>query len=120
MKTLPLISLVLFSLSLYGASMGSSVIVPVQEHMKYTFGNHKNHPVQKLEERQYLRSLASMDEMQIKNKLSSQGYVISTIKLRDVASELVYQVYATDTSAKSLRLSVDPTNGSILKTEPLQ
>ncbi|WP_310439162.1 PepSY domain-containing protein [Sulfuricurvum sp.] len=120
MKALPLISLALVSLSLYGTSIDSSVNVPTQEHLKYTFGNHKNHPVQKLQERQYLRSLAPMDEMQIKNKLSSQGYVISTIKLRDVASELVYQVYATDTSAKSLRLSVDPTNGSILKTEPLQ
>lgn len=119
MKTLAFFFLTLCSLSLYGA-MGSSVTVPTKEHLKFTFGNHKNHPVQKLEERQYLRSIAPMNEIQIKTKLSSQGYLSSDIKLRDVASELVYQVYATDVQKKSLKLFVDPSNGAILKMESIQ
>ncbi|MDD2782203.1 hypothetical protein [Sulfuricurvum sp.] len=119
MKTLAFLALILCSLSLYGA-MGSSVMVPTQEHLKFTFGNHKNHPVQKLEERQYLRSIAPMNELQIKHKLSLEGYVASNIQLRDIASELVYQVHATDVQKKSLKLFVDPSNGAILKMESIQ
>ena len=37
----------LCSMALF-ASVGSSVKVPTTEHLKYTFGNHKKHPVQKL------------------------------------------------------------------------
>jgi hypothetical protein len=39
MKLIFFVFLVLFSLSLYGA-MGSSVSIPTQQHLKYTFGNH--------------------------------------------------------------------------------
>lgn len=119
MKLTPFISLAFLSISLYGA-MGSSVSVPTQEHLKYTFGNHKNHPVQKMEERQCYQSIAPMKEEEIRDHLSSQKYIVRDIKLRDIASELVYQIYVTDTNAKLLCLYVDPTNGSILKTEPLQ
>jgi uncharacterized membrane protein YkoI len=111
--------LILFSLSLH-ASMGSSVNIPAREHLKYAFGNHKNHPAQKIEEAQYYRSLAKMDEIQIKKHLVAQGYVIHDIELRDIASELVYHVYVSNESAKRFVLYVDPTNGSILKTEPLK
>ncbi len=114
-----IVSLSICSITLF-ASIGSSVKVPTPEHLKYTFGNHKNHPIQKLEERQYLRSIAPMNEMQIKTKLSTQGYVSSDIQLRDIASELVYQVYAADAQKKSLKLFVDPANGSILKIEPIK
>lgn len=119
MKIVSLMSIASLSLTLYGA-MGSSISVPAKEHMKYTFGNHKNHPVQKLEERQYLHSLAPMSEILIKNKLSTQGYIVNDIQLRDITRELVYQVNATDAAAKRLRLFVDPSNGAILKMEPLQ
>jgi hypothetical protein len=119
MKLTPLVSLTFLSLSLYGA-MGSSISVPPQEHLKYTFGNHKNHPVQKMEERQYYKSIAPMKEEEIRNHLSSKGYSVRDIKLSDIASELVYQVWVRDTTSKSLKLYVDPANGSILKTEPIQ
>jgi len=111
--------LIVFSLSLY-AGMGSSVNIPAREHLKYAFGNHKNHPVQKIEEAQYYRSLAKMNEIQIREYLSSQGYLIHNIQLRDIASELVYHIHASDKSAKRFVLYADPTNGKILKTEPLQ
>lgn len=106
-------------MSLYGA-MGSSVTVPTQEHMKYTFGNHRNHTVQKLEEKQYYKSMASMNEEDIRNHLSEEGYRVRSVKLRDISSELVYQVYATDAAEKDSKLYVDPANGSILKMEPIQ
>ncbi|MFZ2891200.1 PepSY domain-containing protein [Sulfuricurvum sp.] len=114
-----LIFLTCFSFSLY-AAMGSSVSVPVQKHLKYTFGNHKNHPVQKLEEDRYLHSLVSMNEEEIKYKLSAQGYVVTGIEIRNIVREVVYQVYATDIAAKKIRLFVDPSNGLILKMEPIQ
>ena len=110
--------LILFSLSLH-ASMGSSVTIGAREHLKYAFGNHKNHPAQKIEEAQYYRSLAKISDAQIKELLSSQGYVIHKIQLRDIASELVYQVHTSDKSAQRFVLYVDPTNGSILKMKPL-
>lgn len=119
MKLFPFITLACFSLSLY-ASMGSSISVPVREHLKYTFGNHKNHPVQKLEERQYLRSLAPISENEMKNKLSLAGYVLSSIKLCDRERELLYQASVTDNTGKKLRLFIDPANGSILKMESLK
>lgn len=119
MKFIPFVSLVLCSLSLYGA-MGSSVRVPTQQHLKYTFGNHRNHSVQTLEEAQYYQSIAPMKEEEIRTHLSNQGYVVQTIKLRDIVAELVYQVNVTDTAAKHFRLYVDPSNGSILKTEIIQ
>lgn len=111
--------LILFSLSLY-ANTGSSVSIGTREHLKYAFGNHKNHPAQKIEADQYYRSLAKIDEIQIKKHLVAQGYIIHNIELRDIASELVYHVRASNESAKHFLLYVDPTNESILKTEPLK
>lgn len=119
MKLIPFVSLALFSLSLYGA-MGSSVSVPTQQHLKYTFGNHRNHPVQTMEENHYYKSIAPMSEENVRDHLSNQGYSVQRIALRDIASELVYQVYVRDNTAKNLKLYVDPSNGSILKTEVLQ
>lgn len=118
MKLTPFVSLTFFSLSLYGA-IESSVSVPAQKHLKYTFGNHRNHPFQKMEERQYYKSIAPMKEEEIRDYLSSQGYSVRSIKLRDISSKLVYQVHVTDATAKDLKLYVDPTNKSILKMEPL-
>lgn len=103
-----------------GASIGSSVKVPTAEHMKYTFGNHKKHPVQKLEKERFLRSIAPLNQDAIQVSLESKGYTIERIELQDLASELVYQVYAMDAQSKSLKLFVDPAHGSILKMELIQ
>lgn len=119
MKLITLVFISFFSLSVYGA-MGSSVTIPVREHLKYTFGNHKNHSVQKAEEKQYYKSIAPMKEEAIRAKLIEEGYSIRSVELRDIVSELVYQVYATDNSEKNLKLYVDPSNGSILKRETIQ
>jgi len=119
MKFIPFVSLSLVSLSLYGA-MGSSITIPVQEHLKYSFGNHRNHTVQKKEEKQYYKSMAPMSDEDIRNHLSGEGYSVRSIKLRDIAYELVYQVYVTDNTSKSLKLYVDPANGSILKEEIIE
>lgn len=117
--TMKLFVLLLTTLSLYG-SMGSSTIVPTQEHIKFTFGNHKNHPVQKQEERRYLEGLASIKEKDIRTLLAQQGYAVSQVRLRDIASELVYEAYAADTAQQRLRIYLDPKNGSILKMEEVQ
>lgn len=119
MNALSFVALAILSCSLYGA-MGSSTSVPAREHFKYTFGNHKNHPVQKLEEQQYLRSLASMSEGELRNKLIAQGYEVRGIELRDMVSELVYQADVINTSKQHLRMYIDPSNGTILKTEKIQ
>jgi hypothetical protein len=111
-----MVGLSLCSMALF-ASMGSSIKVPTQEHLKYTFGNHKNHPVQKMEASQYYRSIAPMEAEDIRRHLSERGYSVRGIQLRDIASELVYQVYVKDGAAKRLRLYVDPSTGSVLKTE---
>lgn len=111
-------ALLLSSLALH-ASVGSSVQVPPQQHIKYTFGNHKNHPVQKLEEKRYFRSLAPLSEKDVRGRLNHSGYTISHIELRDVSSELIYQVYATAPTQQRLKLAVDPTTGIILQSEPL-
>lgn len=119
MKHVFFVFLTFFSLSLYGA-MGSSVTIPSQEHMKYTYGNHRNHVVKSMERHQYYESMAPMKEENIRKHLLQQGYSVRGIELRDIASELVYQVYAMDATAKDIKLYVDPANGSILKMEPLQ
>lgn len=119
MKTILVLFLVMYSLSLY-ASMGSLVMVPTSEHMKYAFGNHKNHPAQKQEEVRYLKSLAPMDSGAIQKHFTQQGYNVMHIKLRDIASELVYEIYAIDATKKSVRLYADPKNGSVLKMENIQ
>ncbi len=59
MKIIPFLSVSLLSLSLY-AAIGSSVRVPTEEHLKYTFGNHKNHPIQKIEAQRYYHSLGCL------------------------------------------------------------
>lgn len=118
MKKIPFFSLLTLSISLYGA-MGSSVTVPLREHQKYTFGHPRNQAVNAMEKRQYYKSIAPMKEEDIRNDLSSQKYSVRSIKLRDIHSELLYEVYASDTSVKCLQLYVDPSNGSILRTEPL-
>ena len=116
MKVLPIIAIAaVVSLSLYGA-MESSVKVPIREHQKYTFVNHKNHFVMKMEEEHYLRSLAPMSKSEIRKTLQSRGYEIHSIKLRDIASELVYEAQITDADKKSSIVHVDPQNGMILKT----
>lgn len=119
MKALSLVVLAMLSCSLYGA-MGSSISVPVREHLKYTFGNHKNHPVQKREEQQYLRSLAPMSEGELRNRLIAQGYEVRRIELRDIVSELVYQADVIHASKQHLRVYADPGSGTILKTEKIQ
>ncbi|MDD2829625.1 MAG: PepSY domain-containing protein [Sulfuricurvum sp.] len=119
MKRIIFIYLTCLSLSLYG-TMGSSVTIPTQEHMKYAFGNHRNHLVKSMKEHQYYKSMAPMNEEDIRKHLSNEGYGVRSIKLRDIASELVYQVYATDVTAKDIKLYVDPANGLILKMEPIQ
>lgn len=111
-----MVGLSLCSAALF-ASIGSSIKVPTQEHLKYTFGNHRKHPVQKMEETRYYQSIAPMKEEDVRKHLSERGYSVRSIRLRDIASELVYQVYVTDNTAKRLRLYVDPSTGSILKTE---
>lgn len=119
MKLSAFFSLTLFSFSLYGA-MGSSVNIPIQEHLKYSFDNQRNAPYKNMEKNQYYKSMAIMKEVDIRMHLSNDGYNVHNIKLRDIARELVYQVYVTDNSAKDLKLFVDPSNGSILKMEPIQ
>lgn len=103
-----------------GASIGSSVKVPMTEHMKYTFGNHKKHPVQKLEKERFLRSIAPLSEDAVQISLESKGYSIERIELRDIASELVYEVYAKTAAADHVKLYIDPANGSLLKNELLK
>ncbi|OYZ62541.1 MAG: hypothetical protein B7Y17_04205 [Sulfuricurvum sp. 24-42-5] len=119
MKKAPFFSLFFLSLSLYGA-MGSSVTVPWREHDKYTFGHPRNQAVHLMEKRQYYKSIAPMKEEDIRNHLTSQGYEVRGIQLRDIVSELVYEVYVTDSTATKLKLYVDPANGSILRMEPIQ
>lgn len=119
MKAIPLLSLVFVSFALQ-AAMGSSVEVPVREHVKYTFGNHNDHPVQKEEEERYLQSLAPMKGEEIRNRFVRQGYAVSHMQLRDISSELVYEVYATDTAKNRIKIYADPKTGSILKTEKIQ
>ncbi|MBN2870275.1 MAG: PepSY domain-containing protein [Campylobacterales bacterium] len=113
------ISVLLLSSLVLHASVDSSVQVPPQQHLKYTYGNHKNHPVQKLEERRYFRSLAPLSEEDVRSRLNHSGYTISRIELRDVSSELIYQVYATSPTQQRLKLAVDPATGVILHSEPL-
>ncbi|MDP3266297.1 MAG: PepSY domain-containing protein [Sulfuricurvum sp.] len=119
MKKAPFFSLFFLSLSLYGA-MGSSVTIPLREHDKYTFGHPRNQAVHEMEKRQYYNSMAPMKKEDIRNHLSSQGYSVRGITLRDIHSELAYEVYVSDSSGKRLLLYIDPSNGSILRTEPLQ
>lgn len=119
MKKAPFFSLFFLSLSLYGA-MGSSVTIPLREHDKYTFSHPRNQAVYEMEKRQYYNSMAPMKKEDIRNHLTSQGYEVRGIQLRDIVSELVYQVYVTDSTATKSKLYVDPSNGSILRTEPLQ
>jgi len=119
MKAIPLLSLVFVSFALQ-AAMGSSVEIPVREHVKYTFGNHNDHPVQKEEEERYLQSLAPMKGEEIRNRFVRQGYAVSHMQLRDISSELVYEVYATDTAKNRIKIYADPKTGSILKTEKIQ
>lgn len=116
MKTILLLQLTFFPFALYSA-MGSSVQVPVREHMKYTFGNHKNHPIQKQEERRYLASLAPLKEEDIRVNLIQNGYGIDGLRLRDIASELVYEAFVSDKQGARLTLYIDPANGSILHKE---
>lgn len=97
------------------ASLGSSVKVPTAEHLKYTFGNHKKHPVQKLEKERYLRSLAPLTNENIQKSLEDKGLAVSKVELKDVASELVYEVYAKSNTAQKLKLYVDPASAAILK-----
>ena len=73
-----------------------------------------------MEKNQYYKSIAPMTEEEIHNHLSTEGYSVRGIKLRDIASELVYQAYVTDTAAQDYKLYVDPSNGSILKMEPIK
>lgn len=119
MRLLPYLSSIFLSLSLYGA-IGSSVTIPVQEHLKYTFGNYRNHMIKSVEEYQYYKSMAPLNEYDIRKQLTHQEYDVHGIKLQDIASELVYQVYASDASGKNFKLFVDPANGSILKIERIQ
>jgi hypothetical protein len=119
MKARPLIVLAFLSLSLYGA-MGSSVSVPTREHLKYTFGNHKNHPVQKQEEERYLRSLAPLKQAEIMDRLKVGGYETERIELRDMASELVYQVHALKNTGEKFMLYVDPSDARVLKSESIR
>lgn len=114
MIVLSLCTVVLF------ASIGSSIKVPTQEHLKYTFGNHKNHPVQKMEESQYYQSIAPMNKEAVRSHLSGEGYRIWSIQLRDIASELVYEVDVTISAVERAKLYVDPLNGSVLKKEVLK
>lgn len=119
MKIFFVFSLVICSLSLY-ASMGSSIVVPSAEHIKYTFGNHKNQPVQRMEEARYLNSLAPLSKEKIQTLLEEKGYTVKRIVLKDIASELVYEVYGDTRSSKRLKLYIDPANAAILKQEPMQ
>ncbi len=112
-------ALLLSSLALH-ALAASSVQVPTQQHLKYTFGNHKNHPVQKLEEKRHLRSLAPLSEEDVETRLKEEGYTVHRIELRDLSSELIYQVHATSSARQQLRLIIDPATGAILKSESLQ
>lgn len=104
----------LCSMALF-ASVGSSVKVPTSEHLKYTFGNHKKHPVQKLEKERYLRSLAPLTNENIQKSLEDKGFTVSKVEIKDVASELVYEVYAKSNTAQKLKLYVDPANATVLK-----
>ncbi len=116
MKSVAIISLAFGALSAY-AAMGSSVSVPVQEHMKYTFGNHREHPVQQLEEDRYLHSLAPMDAQKVRISLEKNGYSVETIKLRDIRSELVYEADVTDAKNSRIRVYADPATGAVLKKD---
>lgn len=118
MKKAPFSFLIFLSVSLY-AAMGSSVTVPVFEHDKYTFGHPRNQAVHLMEKRQYYQSIAPMKEEDIRNLLSSQEYRVRSIKLLDIHSELVYEVYVSESSLKRLRLYVDPSNGSILRKDDI-
>lgn len=97
------------------ASVGSSIKVPTAEHLKYSFGNHKKHPVQKLEKERYLRSLSPLSNENIQKSLEDKGFTVSKVELKDVASELVYEVYAKTNTAQKLKLYVDPANAAVLK-----
>jgi len=57
---------------------------------------------------------------EIRNRFVRQGYAVSHMQLRDISSELVYEVYATDTAKNRIKIYADPKTGSILKTEKIQ
>lgn len=97
------------------ASVGSSIKVPAAEHLKYTFGNHKKHPAQKLEKERYLRSLAPLNNESIQKSLEDKGYIVSKVELKDIASELVYEVYAKSNTMQYVKLYVDPVSAVVLK-----
>jgi len=119
MKAFPVILFVTFAFSLHSTT-GSSVRIPVNEHLKYSFGNHKNHPVQKQEEQRYLRSLATMNETDIRAQLHSMGYEVHSLTLRDIATELLYQANVSNKTKEKFTVYLDPKNGTILKTERSQ
>lgn len=117
MKIISFVSLL--SMALYGA-IGSSVKVPAAEHLKYTFGNHKNHPIQKIEAQRYYHSLAVLDDHQIREKLSAMGCKVSSLTLSDIVFELLYVAKVSDKSGEKMKLYLDPSTGTILKSEALR
>lgn len=111
-KILLFLSLLSVTLS---ASIGSSINIPTAEHLKYTFGNHKHHPVQKMEKERYLRTFAPLSMEQIQKSLEAKGYTVTKAELKDIASELVYEVYAKSSSTNALKLYIDPKTAAVLK-----
>lgn len=99
------------------ASLGSSIKVPAAEHMKYLFGNHRFNPIQKLEEKRYLHSLSPLHVDDIQKEMENKGFQNVRIELKDVASELVYEVYADSNDNHRLKLYIDPQNATVLKEE---
>jgi hypothetical protein len=114
--------LITFSLCsfVHSGTIDSSLKIPTHEHLKYTFGNHKNHPVQKQEEQQYLRALAPMSEEDIRTKLRTQGYNVHSLTLRDQASELIYQAQVSEGETNPKIVFINPKTGTILKTKEQQ
>lgn len=98
----------------YGA-VGSSVQVPEREHLKYTFGNHKHHPTMKLEAQRYFRTLAKLDDNEVRKGLQTEGYEVHSVELRDIASELVYEAKVNDAVHTGYTLHIDPNTGQILQ-----
>lgn len=72
-----------------------------------------------MEETRYYQSIATMNKEAVRSHLSEEGYRIRSIQLRDIASELVYEVDVIS-AVERAKLYVDPLNGSVLKKEVLK
>lgn len=106
-----------FLASLALAQIDSSVKVPQPLHNLAIFGNHKNHPVQKMRIQQELRQLAPLSRAEVKSKLVSQGWELERLELEDIGANLLYIGWGYDGAKQKAKIFVDPATGAVLHRE---